>query len=237
MFPADGCVTPSAKPTATAASTALPPRRSTSRPTSVAFASALVTAPCSPSASDPGSSAAALPSLAADAPAATSRAGGVPIAGGSADRPLPVLPQPSATAASNATSSRSLSESWRRVPGARESVFTATDTAGSAPPPRELGADGPVLQPENRKELRGEIPWPLPREALLPRPRRRCGKRWPPNSGRPTPDEQLRTDNDEHAYRRTARRRSSGTGDRDAVTSKQKWLPHEPTKRCDRHRA
>ena len=46
MLPAFGKVTASAKPTATAASTALPPRASTSRPISVARLSWLATIPC-----------------------------------------------------------------------------------------------------------------------------------------------------------------------------------------------
>ena len=45
MLPAVGWVTPSAKATATAASTAFPPRFRTARPTSLALASALATAP------------------------------------------------------------------------------------------------------------------------------------------------------------------------------------------------
>ncbi len=47
MLPELGATTASAKPTATAASTALPPRRSTSTPTSVASALAELTMPCS----------------------------------------------------------------------------------------------------------------------------------------------------------------------------------------------
>src|SRR6187549_2651513 len=50
MLPADGWVTPSANPTATAASTALPPRFKIATPTSLAAASALLTAPCVPTA-------------------------------------------------------------------------------------------------------------------------------------------------------------------------------------------
>src|SRR4051794_74356 len=56
MLPAVGCVTPRAKPTATAASTALPPFFRISTPTSLAAPSALLTAPCVPIAT-PGSAA------------------------------------------------------------------------------------------------------------------------------------------------------------------------------------
>jgi len=45
-LPAEGCVTASAKPTATAASIALPPASSTATPTSVACASRVATMPC-----------------------------------------------------------------------------------------------------------------------------------------------------------------------------------------------
>jgi hypothetical protein len=47
-LPACGCVTARAKPTATAASTALPPARKTSSPTLLAAGCALTTAPCAP---------------------------------------------------------------------------------------------------------------------------------------------------------------------------------------------
>jgi hypothetical protein len=43
IFPADGCVTASAKPTATAASTAFPPASSTATPASVACRSTVTT--------------------------------------------------------------------------------------------------------------------------------------------------------------------------------------------------
>ena len=59
MLPAEGCVTESAKPTATAASTALPPAFMISTPIRVALASALATAPCLPCATSTSSCAGA----------------------------------------------------------------------------------------------------------------------------------------------------------------------------------
>jgi hypothetical protein len=49
MLPASGCTTARVKPTATAASTALPPCRSTSRPTSLAMPLPETTMACAPS--------------------------------------------------------------------------------------------------------------------------------------------------------------------------------------------
>jgi hypothetical protein len=78
MLPADGCVTPNAKPTATAASTALPPRFRIATPTSLAAASALLTAPCRPTAT-PGS--ALLGGSASGAAVAGASAGAASVAG------------------------------------------------------------------------------------------------------------------------------------------------------------
>src|SRR5687767_12999308 len=64
----NGSVTPSVAAAATAASTALPPRRRTSRPTAVAVASTVETAPPYPYAVGPSGAAPAAPAGAAVTP-------------------------------------------------------------------------------------------------------------------------------------------------------------------------